>query len=393
MPSRIPADWAPVQIIDNVQALDEALAIWSLEPALGVDTEANSFFAYHERMCLLQVSNDSRDWIVDPLAFENGELERLKELFEDPKIVKIFHAAEFDLMILRKDLGIEIRGLFDTQVAMTLLRHDKTGLAALIESYYGIELNKKEQRSNWGKRPLTEEQIAYARIDTHFLTDLHRRLVAELEQEKMTAAAEGEFRRQEQEILIPGPPDPERFRKMKAARGLDGAAMARLQAVFLWREEEAARRDVPLFRVLSNDGVVGIAKTPPRNIKDLAAIKGMGWKLAKRYGDVILSALGAVEGTELETKVAKVSPQERRRRRVARENLDAMRDWRKRAAKELGLPSERLMHRRHLEAITKALPRTAAELEKVVVLNDWQRQEFEASLLATLEGLPDPDQA
>ena len=377
-------------MVETPEALDEALAAWAECPAIGVDTEANSFFAYHERMCLLQVSTDEQDWIVDPLAL-GEDLGRIKPLFEDPEVVKIFHAAEFDLMILRKDLGIEVRGLFDTQVAMTLLRHDKTGLAALIDSYYGIELSKKEQRSNWGKRPLTEDQIAYARIDTHFLTDLHRRLVGELVEADMTAAAEGEFRRQEREILIPGPPDPERFRKMKGARGMDGASLARLQAIFEWREAEASKRDVPLFRVLANEAMTDMARRPPRGVKELAGLKGVGWKKAKRYGDEIMAALGSAEGKELDTKVAKVSPQERRRRRVARENLDALRNWRKDVAKELGLPSERLMHRRHLEAIARALPRSAAELEKVVPLNDWQRQEFEGSLLETLESLPNPE--
>lgn len=377
-------------MVETPEALDEALAIWSQVPAIGVDTEANSFFAYHERMCLLQVSTDDQDWIVDPIALE-GQLGSLKPLFEDPSVIKIFHAAEFDLMILRKDLDIEVRGLFDTQVAMTLLRHDKTGLAALIESYYGMELNKKEQRSNWGKRPLTEEQIAYARIDTHFLTDLYRRLVKELQEADMTAAAEGEFRRQEQEILIPGPQDPQRFRKMKGARDLNGEALARLQAIFQWREEEASRRDVPLFRVLANEAMISMSARPPRNMKDLAGLKGVGWKKAKRYGDDMMGAIGAVAGQSLETKVARVSPEERRKRKVMRENLDALRNWRKNVAKELGLPSERLMHRRHLEAIARALPRSANELEQVVALNDWQRQEFEASLLSTLERLPDPE--
>lgn len=207
----------------------------------------------------------------------------------------------------------------------------------------------------------------------------------------MTAAAEGEFRRQEEEILIPGPQDPQRFRKMKGARDLNGEALARLQAIFQWREEEASRRDVPLFRVLANEAMISMSARPPRNMKDLAGLKGVGWKKAKRYGDDMMGAIGAVAGQSLETKVARVSPEERRKRKVMRENLDALRNWRKNVAKELGLPSERLMHRRHLEAIARALPRSANELEQVVALNDWQRQEFEASLLSTLERLPDPE--
>jgi len=392
MPDRIPADWSPVHRVDDATTLRDAIARWTSAGVIGVDTEANSFFAYHERMCLLQVTAEGEDWIVDPIAL-GEDLKLINPLLADPEVVKIFHAAEFDLMILRKDLGVEVRGLFDTQVAMTLLRHDKTGLAALIQSYYGIELSKKEQRSNWGQRPLTQEQISYARIDTHFLVDLHDRLVKELAEADMTAAAYGEFVRQEREILIPGPPDPERFRKIKGARGLDPEAMARLKAVFDWREALAAKKDVPLFRVLGNQPLVDMAVRPPSDRKQLAEIKGVGWKKAKRHGDEILDALGTAEGKRIENNVPKVSPQERRQRKVRRENMDALRDWRKVAARELELPSERLMHRRHLEAIGKALPRSSEELLKVVPLNDWQRENFEHSLLEALADLPDPEQA
>jgi len=341
---------------------------------------------------LLQISANGEDWIVDPIVM-GEDLKAIAPLLADPAVIKIFHAAEFDLMILKKDLDVEVRGLFDTQVAMTLLRHEKTGLAALIQAYYGMELSKKEQRSNWGYRPLSEEQISYARIDTHFLVDLHGRLTAELLAADMMAAAEGEFFRQETEILVAGAPDPERYRKMKAARGMDPESLARLKEVFFWREKVAEQRDVPLFRVLANQGMLDIALQAPSNIKELADIKGMGWKQAKRYGEDILAALAKAHGKRIEINVPKVTPEERRRRRVLRENLDEMRDWRKSVARELDLPSERLMHRRHLEAICRARPHTSAELNAVVQLNDWQRENFESSLLAKLVQLPDPEQA
>lgn len=392
MPDRIPADWSPVRRVEDVDSLKRGIEIWEKAGIIGVDTEANSFFAYHERMCLLQITADGEDYIVDPIAL-GDDLKLINPLLANPDIVKIFHAAEFDLMILRKDLDVEVRGMFDTQVAMTLLRHDKTGLAALIQSYYGIELSKKEQRSNWGQRPLTEEQIAYARIDTHFLVELHGRLVKELEEASMTGAAYGEFERQEREILIPGPPNPERYRKIKGVRGLNPSAMASLKAIFDWRESIAESRDVPLFRVLGNQSLIDMAVRPPKDRKQLAEIKGVGWKQAKRYGDEMLAALGSAEGKTIENNEPKVTPEERRKRKVQRENMDALRDWRKRAARELDLPSERLMHRRQLEAIGKALPQNSEDLLKVVPLNDWQRENLESSLLAALEQLPDPEQA
>ena len=163
MPDRIPADWPPVRTIKTPSELAVALQEWNNAGIIGVDTESNSFYAYTDKLCLVQVTAGEIDYIVDPIAL-GEDLKAFNDILADPAFIKIFHAAEFDLMLLKKDLGVEMKGLFDTQVAMTLLQHEKTGLAALIDAYYGIKLSKKEQRSNWGKRPLSEAQLAYARI-------------------------------------------------------------------------------------------------------------------------------------------------------------------------------------------------------------------------------------
>jgi ribonuclease D len=376
-------------MVCDAESLSRAVEIWTSAKIIGVDTEANSFFAYHERLCLMQVSTDSQDWILDPFAL-GDDMQIMAPLLADPEVIKIFHAAEFDLMLIKKDMGVEVKGMFDTQVAMTFLRHQKTGLAALIESYYGIKLSKDEQRSNWGKRPLSDKQIAYARIDTHFLVDLYNKLVPELEEQNMAGAAYGEFDRQMREILIPAANNPDRYLKFKGAKKLDSSQLAKLQVVFEWREDTASKKDVPPFKVMSNQGLIGIAETNPRSIKELAEIKGVGWKIAKRIGDKIFKLLGSVEGKTVEFQAKKVSKEERRARQIRRDNADALKAWRTTAANELDLPSERLIHRRQLEEIAYVLPQTSEELNKVVQLNDWQREQFEASLLSTLESLPRP---
>ncbi len=392
MPDRIPPDWSPVRHVRTAAELEAAIAEWRAAGVLGVDTEANSFFAYSDRLCLFQVTADEIDYLVDPVAL-GDELKAVKPLLEDPAVVKIFHAAEFDLMLIKKDLDAEVHGLFDTQVAMTLLQHEKTGLAALIESYYGMVLSKKEQRSNWGKRPLTDSQIAYARIDTHFLPDLYRRLTAELEEKGMTAAAHGEFVRQEQEILPPREPNYDGWKKMKGARGMAPDAAARLRALFRWREETAQERDKPVFRVMANETLIDLAKQPPRDTKDLAGRRGIGWGNARKVGKELMAALKGAEGEATNDHIPeRVSREERNRRRRQRENQDLLRKWRKRRADELGLPSERLMHRRHLEEIGRQLPRTREELAATVALNDWQRENLEDSLLEVLATLPNPNQ-
>jgi ribonuclease D len=389
MPSRIPSDWSDVIMVTDAESLAQAIDIWTAAGIIGVDTEANSFFAYHERLCLMQVSTDRQDWIIDPFAL-GDDMQIMSPLLANPDIIKIFHAAEFDLMIIKKDMGVEVKGIFDTQVAMTFLRHQKTGLAALIESYYGIKLSKDEQRSNWGERPLSDKQIAYARIDTHFLVDVYGKLIPELEEKNMMGAAYGEFDRQMSDILMPATANPDRYLKLKGAKTLNPSQLAKLKALFEWREEGASKRDVPPFKVMSNPGLIGIAEVNPRTTKELAEIKGVGWKIAKRAGDKIFNLLGVVEGQTIDLQVKKVSKEERLARQIRRDNTDALKAWRTAAAGALDLPSERLIHRRQLEQIAAALPVTSKELNKVVQLNDWQREQFEASLLSTLEGLPRP---
>jgi len=393
MPERISQTWPPVQWVADAAALGRALECWHAAPALGVDTEANSFHAYRERLCLLQVSDGAEDWLVDPIAL-GDELRRIAPLFADAAVAKIFHAAEYDLMLLRRELGVEVRGLFDTQVAMTLLKHKQTGLAALLREMHGIELSKKEQRSDWGRRPLSDSQIAYARVDVHFLPGLRARLAEELVAAGLDAHARHEYRRLEQQVLQPRPPDPQRWRKLKGARGLDPEGHARLEALFQWREKTAAKRDVPVFRVLSNEALVALASAPPQDAKELAAVPGLGWNAVRRIGPALLEILAGARGKRVEPRaVPRVSAAERRRRQVERDNLEALRRWRKQRATELDLPSERLMHRREIEEIARALPRDAGQLARIVRLNDWQREHLEASLLDALQSLPDPGEA
>ncbi len=391
MPNRIPQDWSPVGWIETPAELTAALEVWEKASVIGIDTESNSFHAYTDRLCLLQVTVKDEDWIVDPLAL-GEDLQRINPLLANPDIVKVLHAAEYDLMLLKKDLGAKMFGLFDSQVAITLLGYEKTGLAFLLESCCGITSSKKEQRSDWGARPLTQSQLDYARTDTHFLPGLHTQLVAELEEKKLFAAAEGEFRRLEREVLEPKPPDLDRWRRLKGASRLDPVAAARLRALFAWREGLACEMDRPLFRVMSNETLLDLAANPPRTLKDFSGRRGVGWNRGRKMADSMFAALESAKGERVEARQeAPVDPAERRRRKLLRANQDRLRQWRKNKAVELGLPSERLMHRRHLEEIGKKLPLTSEALLRIVPLTDWQRENLESSLLDCLAALPHPE--
>ena len=146
------------------------------EPVVAVDTESNSFHVYRERICLIQLSTRAEDFIVDPLAVD---VEPLGAVLCDGRET-VFHGADYDIRCMKREYGWALPRLFDTMAAARRLGRSGLGLSALVESQFGVRLSKAHQRSDWGRRPLTREQIAYAALDTHFLLPLRDVLAGEI---------------------------------------------------------------------------------------------------------------------------------------------------------------------------------------------------------------------
>src|SRR5258707_4438061 len=133
---------------------------------IAVDTESNSLYAYQERVCLIQISTLDHDWLVDPLALD--DLSPLAPLFASTAIEKVFHAAEYDLMCMKRDFGFTFNNLFDTMLAARIIGLKAFGLGALLEQYFGVQADKRFQRADWSQRPIPIEQVRYAQQDTHY---------------------------------------------------------------------------------------------------------------------------------------------------------------------------------------------------------------------------------
>ncbi|MBA4160426.1 MAG: ribonuclease D, partial [Gemmatimonadetes bacterium] len=176
---------------------------------LGADTEAAGYHRYHDRISLIQVSSREENFLIDPLAVP--DLAPLGPLFADPAVETIFHDADFDLRILHRDLGFEVHGLFDTQIAAAFLGEKSLGLGAIVEQYLGIKLPKAYQRADWAERPLSEGMMDYAATDTVHLPELRDRLKAALEKRGRLHWAEEEFRRREETRWTEEPADQEAF--------------------------------------------------------------------------------------------------------------------------------------------------------------------------------------
>ena len=283
-PSR-PDEVAPVIVADgaSLEALAEAVAG---EPALALDTESNSFHVYRERVCLLQISTREADYLVDPFAVD---VQPLGPALAGREVV--LHGADYDVRCLKRDFGWSFPRLFDTMAAARRLGLSHLGLAALVESHCGVRLAKDHQRSDWGRRPLSEDQVRYAALDTHFLLEIHGWLHRELEARGLAEAARQEFERIAAVEPRPRVFDAEGWRHLKAARRLDPAGREVLRALWVARERRASETDRPPFKVLGESAMVEIARRRPRDAEALGRIPGVTPSVLRRMGDAILLAM------------------------------------------------------------------------------------------------------
>jgi ribonuclease D len=281
----------PTLVADRA-GLERFLEALRAEPTVALDSESNSFHAYRERVCLLQISTRGADWVIDPLAVD---VRPLGEVLCDGRET-VLHGADYDVRCLSREYGWRFPRLFDTMAAARRLGAHGLGLSALVEAHFGVRLSKAHQRSDWGRRPLTREQLAYAALDTHYLLPLRDRLAAEIDARGLGAAARTEFARiagaEPRERVF----DPDGWRRLRGARQLDPAGAAVLRALWLAREERARELDRPPFKVLAEPTLVELARRRPASPQALRTIPGVTESVLRRMGEAIASALREAAG-------------------------------------------------------------------------------------------------
>ena len=340
---------------------------------LALDCEAAGYHRYSDRLCLVQLSGPRDTWLVDALAFDASDL--LRSPLEDPGREIIMHGASYDLRLLSRDLGIRVRGVFDTQVAAALLGESALGLSALLERFLGVHLPKKYQRADWAMRPLPAEMLEYAAADTRHLSALADILRARLEEKGRFAWASEEFRWLERTASRCEDPDPDPATNMRNARHLAPRALQRLRALWTWRDEVARRRDRAPFRVAADNVLLQLAESPPRSIGELGRRRGLSPVLARTDGGRLFEHLDHAESIP-ESRIAAG----RRRREgsfprllpEAEERAGRLRAARIRRARELGLDPGLLLPNKTILQIVRADPSSPEELARVPQVRAWQ---------------------
>ena len=367
--------------LDTPDAVDRFLAELGPITAIALDTEGASFHRFVDRIYLLQVSTTKHSAVIDPLPI--GTPARLGALLEDRSIEVILHDADYDLRLLRQDYGWQVTHLFDTRVAAQLLGLRSFGLAALLEIYFGIKLDKKHQRADWSMRPLTADMLDYAAQDTRYLIELRDHLHKALEEKGRLHWAHEEFTRAEGTHWAPEEPDTG-FLKLKGARDLTRRELARLRELVKWRDGIAAELDRAVFRVAGNETLLDLSRAAPATRETLFAVKGFPRGMSETRAAEALEAIkrgDAVPDAEL-PRFLKSTRWDRDPDfddRVAR--LKTVRDI---AATRLDLDPGVLCSRDRMEAVARRNPRTTAEVGEVAELRRWQVEVLAADFVGAL---------
>ena len=370
-----------VSLIQSQAELESLFARLRGAPLLAVDTEAASFHRFTDRVYLLQISSREETAIVDPLAVES--LAPLGDVLADPAVETVFHDADYDLRLLDREYGYHAAGLFDTRIAAQLLNEPGVGLAALLERYLGVRLDKRFQRADWSARPLSPAMLDYAAADTRHLPELRDILRAQLEARGRLTWAEEEFALLHD--LHWSPPNGEPgYLRLKGAKALKGRELAILRELHGWRESAAQRSDRATFRILNNEPMLAMARKPPTDMAELKAIPGISADQAERRGRDILAAVR--RGLEVpDGELPRIERPPRRAYDPAFEaRVERLKSVRNQLAVRFDLAPGVLCPNGTLEAIARANPETLEQLAAVPDLRRWQLREFGPELLAAV---------
>jgi len=389
-PSNIPA---PV-LVRSSGEFAEMIANLRDQPLIAVDTESDSLYRYHPRVCLIQISvclNGSVaqptpadpmptvDYLLDPLSFHR--LQPLGEVLADPAVEVLFHAAENDVRLLDRDFNFRCANVYDTQLAARILGRNGVGLAAMLQDEFGVVSDKSMQRTDWGRRPLTPQQMTYAQLDTHYLPVLRQRQMEKLKEADRWEEAQEGFAALA-ELRYEEPAQERTFWRMKQTREVDGADLGLLEELWSWREITAEQMDRPPFKVLGDTVLGELTQRKPTSLADLSDIRGFSDRQVSRFGRDVLEAVRLGRERPAPPLPEPTVRPEQLLSNPERARYDALRQWRTERANERGVDPDIVFNNDTLLQIATRRPASVEELQQIAAIGPWKAKTYGAAVLA-----------
>lgn len=349
---------------------------------IGIDTEFLPEGRYRPLLCLVQVAAGDRIEVLDPLAeHQDADFSPLAEVLADPAVEVILHAGRQDVAILRREWRTDVTSVFDTQVAAGFAGFSaQAGYVGLLNDVLRVRLAKSASYTRWDARPLTDEQLTYAREDVEHLFALTDEL-----QERLTDRGRLGWAREECVVIAQSSDerDPEEsWRRLPRVTSLSAQERAVARELAAWRERTAEREDRPLGAIMRDQSVVELARRRPRDRRALSQIRGVGQELVRRRGPDVLAAVER----GLEAEPIKLEPGERSGADAVDGPTIALAEALVRSrAHAAGLAYELIAARADLAPIVVSARRGTPE-PTVRTLDGWRRELVGEELLALLRG-------
>ncbi len=362
------------ELIEDEDGLSRFFAALKNADIVAVDIESAGFYKYYSRVNLIQVASRKHRAIIDPQKIK--DFTAFRDFCREAECTWIFHGGDYDISMLARDLEVFIPGMFDTRKAAEFLGMNELGLRSLTEKYFGFSLDKKLQRCDWSRRPLTPAMCEYAILDAICLVPIYDLMVKELEEldrlgwvreECDFVAAESRKAKENNHN------DPYAF-KIKGSSRLSARSMAVLREVWRLRENISERIDRAPFMVLSNQALIDIARQMPRSISGLSVIKTIGREFLNRHANELQSAVRA----GLEASLDDIDPPARVRNREILltawegELAKSLRELRDDLANRLGIAASLLAPSHAIYDLARLRPASIGELNESEILHKWQ---------------------
>ncbi|MFN8486870.1 MAG: HRDC domain-containing protein [Caldilineaceae bacterium] len=383
-------------LVYNEKTFAQMLNHLSKQPFLALDTESDSLYRYYPRVCLIQISTFAEnqdhaeptivDYLVDPLRL--NDISPLGLFLANSAIEVIMHAAENDILELQRNFQFTFQHIFDTQLAARILGWPHAGLAAILEEQFGIISDKRMQRTNWGKRPLTPQQITYAQMDTHFLPALRAILAEQLKATERWEEAQDAFALLSKLDYQQYSNHKRAFWQMKITKEVPRDATGVLEALWEWRERVAQTENWPPFKILNDEVLGALAVQQPQTLGELKQVGRLNEQQSTRYGKTLLNAIADGRQRPLPAPPeAKLRP-EQLLDKPALNRYEALRRWRAKVAEERGVALDIIFNNSTLVELAQRLPRNQAEILEIPEIGPWKAQTYGPDLLAMLHKTP-----
>lgn len=364
-------------LIETKKNLELFLVGLGKSGTISIDTESSGYYSYFSKVCLIQVTSNGRNYILDPLLGYN--IEALGEIFESKSFLKIFHSASDDIKALKRDFGFSFQNIADTMYSSKLLGLEHNSLNYLVERYHNVKLSKVEQKSNWEKRPLQKAQLTYAVLDTAYLESIWENMKSDLSKKNLFDEAHSEFEKIAKEELKIKDATPIQWHKFPNIFDYSPMERRNILDILEFREEKAKKLNRAPFRVINNETIAKILKlkSDKEAILRIAGIKD-GTEILRIFSE---PAGGPLEKSDVPRDIPDLSNEEER-------IFQLLKTWRAKLMKTRNMDHTMAPSNKNLILISKKVPKTAEEIDALGIFSEWKLVRYTPSLLAAINEMP-----